>query len=406
MGRQWLEALFADLGRKQDPDNAPHGLGEKAGLHDRREERWHGGRRTSSPPKPTFGINDYDIAAHARQSLQIGDSGQQAIPNNRIRTSSYQPGSTRPFEQWQQASSHPSTSSSHYSDNSYVLLGTPARHEHTLPPPLGPRPALFSQEIPKQGSSHNSSYQPVAGTGGFIDPRSSHSAKTLSRQDPYEHLQTPPRRPHLSSTASRPQFASAPGPPAFLATPPPPVLHRPYSDPQRPSKNSSAPDIDKNLASGNLAAGKSNQCHGTTGAGKRCARIVKPSPKTATSGTQPSVSKNATTTKDVQLGKAVLKQLDRRLSVGKIRSPARRGAPSKKTGRKIVESDNEEEDDFDIALNRLAVLPEDDGAESDDFEELPVYCYQHAKQILDQRGTFIGPKSVDYQGKGSEQEPL
>ena len=56
--------------------------------------------------------------------------------------------------------------------------------------------------------------------------------------------------------------------------------------------------------------------------------------------------------------------------------------------------DSDSDEDFDRPIGRLdRALAEDEDAQ---LEELPVYCFQHAKQTLEQKGIFIGPVFIDF----------
>lgn len=79
---------------------------------------------------------------------------------------------------------------------------------------------------------------------------------------------------------------------------------------------------------------------------------------------------------------SALMQLDRRLSISRGRKGKARA----------IDLDEE----FDTPAARLAMFPEQD---DELWEELPVYCFQHAKQTLEQKGIFVGSNYIDFQGE-------
>lgn len=100
-----------------------------------------------------------------------------------------------------------------------------------------------------------------------------------------------------------------------------------------------------------------------------------------------------------------LKQLDRRLSVRRRIKPKGARSPSRsKVGRiiEISDSENEEEEEEEDEFEKARISPvktTPSSSDEENLEELPVFCFQHVKQTLEQRGTFINAKSVDFQGK-------
>ena len=135
---------------------------------------------------------------------------------------------------------------------------------------------------------------------------------------------------------------------------------------------------------------KRNQCHGTTKDGKRCTRIVggtaaNKQTSTPTKAKSPAGPRQALTV-------SALRQLDRRLSLGKGQRP--RYSPNKGKGKHL--SNAEEDEDLESPLSRI----EENDGDSDEYEELEVYCFQHAKQILEQRFIMLGGSfQVDFDGK-------
>lgn len=97
------------------------------------------------------------------------------------------------------------------------------------------------------------------------------------------------------------------------------------------------------------------------------------------------------------MDQSALKQLDRRLSIRKKPSGPTRISPNR--SRRIIEVDSESEDDFDSTRARLSPVKGTMDPDDDNLEELPVFCFQHVKQTLEQRGTFVNSKPVDFQGK-------
>ena len=73
------------------------------------------------------------------------------------------------------------------------------------------------------------------------------------------------------------------------------------------------------------------------------------------------------------------------------------------TGRPSGNDHNEYDDgddleDFERGFARISPLQEDDEEDQLEYEELPTYCFQHAKQTLEQKGTFIGSTYIDFDG--------
>lgn len=428
----WMKALFADLAPKSDRDSGYEADSGHAA-------RWDRQRTMSSPPKSSTQEKDYDIAAHARSSLQIHDidapsyyydhsrTNKPISPSYSSRPASYGPSAAAAG--WQQYPSH--TQSGHHP------YGQPSTSSHARPaalsppPPLGPRPVLFPQEVSyhgevnisptgRNGTKANGGTSP----GGFVNPRHALHAQRQHYSAPV-YVNGPPRAtpplsigrhqasiPSSSSlTSSRQHISSTPTRPAHLDTPPPRVPHRPNSDPQTSSPSpkkagGKSPAISRST-SDEGASVKPNQCHGTTGAGKRCTRIV----KAKSSVTK---SKGASSSKetipplplvDYRMNHNALKQLDRRLSVRRRIKPKGARSPSRsKVGRiiEISDSENEEEEEEEDEFEKARISPvktTPSSSDEENLEELPVFCFQHVKQTLEQRGTFINAKSVDFQGK-------
>ena len=98
----------------------------------------------------------------------------------------------------------------------------------------------------------------------------------------------------------------------------------------------------------------------------------------------------------VDLTVQALMQLDRRLSISRGKMQDRRSKGKQRALAPVAAAD-ESDEDFDIPAGRINATAE---AESDDpgLEELPVYCFQHAKQTMDQKGIFVGSKYLDFEG--------
>lgn len=408
MGNPWFKALFADLAPKSDRATGYDADGHAA--------RWNRQRAPSSPPTSDHKLKeDYDIAAHARSSLHITNNDdvnhhhhrQKPVSPSYARPASYGPESTA--NQWRQRSQVHAENQSYddrpSSAGGFIRPGTTS----TPPPPLGPRPALFPQEIPyhaEDNISPNSSRRKATGPGGFISPQNgSYQAQrphASSEGSYYGHGHASPQQLYhqtptsKSASPARQQATSVPTQTAHLATPPPRVPHRPASDPQgiSPRKTAKSPSVSRSTSDEGTAI-KPNQCHGTTGAGKRCTRTVKAK---ATSSKAPSTPKEASSAPSAaanyRMNHNALKQLDRRLSVRKRIKPV--NSSPKRKGRAIeIDSDSDAEDFENARISPVR----NTASEDEDLEELPVFCFQHVKQTLEQRGTFINAKSVDFQGK-------
>lgn len=400
MGKPWLKALFADLAPRDDKESQS-AASLSSSAEDRHAARWNSNNRTScSPPKATYPAEDYDIAAHARAGLQISDSRRRtesppaflASPSHARHASS---GPATPSG-WRRPAGNTSPSSSYRST--------------TAPPPLGPRPPLYTQERPYHAEDTiPQRIRQATGPGGFINPQQGSPTHRVSVSPPSRTPKSPQYSPQRHDNASlgkqstpprsRPHVASTPSRPAFLATPPPRVPHRPVSDPSSnsPKKQQHSPGISRSSSDEN-AKPKPNQCHGTTGAGKRCTRIVKAkatssSSKAKNTATSPPVPFSS----DFRLGRDALKQLDRRLSV-RTGHKALNRSPRRAKGR-VIEIDSDSDDDSATDFERISPVQDNAGSEEDGFEELPVFCFQHIKQTLEQRGTFINGNSVDFQGE-------
>lgn len=81
-----------------------------------------------------------------------------------------------------------------------------------------------------------------------------------------------------------------------------------------------------------------------------------------------------------------LMQLDRRLSVARRQKGKQRAGDS--------------DEDFESPAARLTAVAE---SSNQALEELPVYCFQHSKQTLEQQGIFVGSKYVHFQGEYTPQ---
>lgn len=393
MGKPWLKALFADLAPKADSDSGF----SPGSFEESRSAKWSKQPITSSPPAS----EDYDLAAHARASLHLNGSptsraGKQRppwAPHHLPNASSH---ARVPNAGWRE-----DYASSRALPHGYARIssgGSPSRDAGT-PPPSGPRPVLFPQEVPSQAVDHiSSSRRPANGTGGFVDPQVAflrHQRETSPSQRASHTPPSSPRRSNAFASSSdyapqaREHISSNPIRPVFLSTPPPSLPYRPYSDPQPTGHAPKAPAISRS-SSDESTKGKPNQCHGTTGAGKRCTRIVKS--KTI----PPKVAENASVT-EFRMGHNALKQLDRRLSMRKKpHGPSKRNINRKQ---RIIEIESDSDSELDDTSARLSPVKGVSSMEEDDLEELPVFCFQHLKQTLEQRGTFINSKSVDFQGE-------
>lgn len=399
MGKPWLKALFADLAPRDDKESqSASSLSSSA--EDRHAAHWNSHSRTScSPPKATYPAENYDIAAHARASLQISNSRRHTESTPAFLAS---PSHAR------HASSGPATPSGWRRPAGYTSP-TSSYRTTNAPPPLGMRPPLYTQERPYHAEDtiplRN---RQATGPGGFINPQQASPTRRAPISSPSRTPASPQYSPQRHNGASpgnqrpdrtRPHLASTPSRPAFLATPPPRVPHRPQSDPSNssPTKQPNSPGLSRSGSDEN-AKPKPNQCHGTTGAGKRCTRIVKAkaapsSSKAKNTATSPPVASSS----DFRLGRDALKQLDRRLSV-RTKNKAPHRSPRRGKGR-VIEIDSDSDDDSADEFERLSPVQDNAVSDEDGFEELPVFCFQHIKQTLEQRGTFINGTSVDFQGK-------
>ena len=381
----WVKALFRELNTTETSASEQQ---------DRHRERWQRQRQTSEPPefKPSASArsqtlaDDYDaqLSLLARQSLQLDKR-----PDARRQQSEGWP-------DWHSRQRQQSYDGGAQSRVSFPQAPTysPDRLASTPPRPGGPRP-LYAQEVPthdpvKQWNGQ-STFEAVGHRqpGGFAQPGSSpvrhHVQQPAYTPSPGE---APNRHSH---TSSRPYTYSSPTRPVSgLLHTPPPLLQRPYSDPYqaRPTAHSPNPSqLALRKPPGELS--RPNQCHGTTASGKRCTRTVGAAKGKTGNGTPQKAREDVTR---VDLTVQALMQLDRRLSI----SRGRRQSPSK--GKQIAAQDSPDEadEDFDTPVGRLAAIAEDD---SEGLEELPVYCFQHAKQTLDQKGIFVNSKYIDFEGK-------
>jgi hypothetical protein len=400
MKGRWIDALFNELGR---PASAP--VSDPPTLINDKNKRTDSGaggraRRTSSPPKRVGAYDndaDYDLARHARSSLQI-DSGRD--------------GRRDPVQRM------PDTRSS-------WLAPVPFPHAPRYSPervsgvPNGPRSPLYAQELPPRQQQHRTTQpDPTAFVEGFATPERQYYAydsgpdtysPSSGRRDPFgpappippfrpspSSLQSPSRL-HAYSTPSRPHHSA-------LASP-----ERPHSSPNVPllqpgrASNATSPSKSALHSPGVLGReqAKANQCHGTTGAGKRCTRVVggkAAAAKKPSSGTTSPIKSNNRDPPTL-LTISALRQLDRRLSIGKQRQRQRSGTPIKSGRSRQVSNSNEDGDEDDYYESGMAFSGNQDSDEQDEaWIELPVYCFQHAKQTLEQPGIFLGSLFIDFSG--------
>ena len=379
MRHSWFGALFPDLNSTKKPKNTKDGNNNNLKTETDRT-RWKK-RHTLSPPKRPVVPQDYDIANHARASLQIDG-----------RTSSYLSPGFRTAKQ----------GSSYEGFNFPEASGSDPGRPFNIA--AGSRQPLYAQEVPRDGLEkwRKETFFTARQGNEFIDSRehSNTQLQSLRTDAPLsvwngasQSAQQIPVRPHSLSTppynASNPLFNpyqgssrinSAPG--SSLQT----TSTTKLSTPARSFPNSpSSPLTPKS---------KANQCHGTTGAGKRCTRVVGRS--RAKSSTSPQKGQPVTPKPSTFLTSNALRQLDRRLSIG---NRVRKGQGRKlgNSGGRRANNDFEDEENFEHGFARITPIPEDD-EDGDDFEELPIYCFQHAKQTLEQKGTFVGTIFVDFDG--------
>lgn len=404
MGNSWIKALFADLAPKSDKDSGY----SSASFEDSKRDRWNRQRPQSSQPKPvTQDSHEYDLVAHARSSLQIADSGphdDRALNStSAARSHRHGPLGTGPNSQWQHTSESAQAPSPGHNGPSDLAGRRINNSTAPIPPPVGPRPILFPQEMPKLETGVDSTQadrKPISGDYliGFVNPQQTPPRHRQEKSKPHLNFRhtassSPQRYNGQASTSGslpRPQHLSTPERPVFLTTLPPDTPHRPHSDPQSLGKVVKTPVVSRSN-SDDSGKCKPNQCYGTTAAGKRCTRTVKS--RVVTSVPSGKIAQPA----DVRLSRNALKQLDRRLSIRK--KPA---GPTKRMmdrRQRVFESGSDSEEDFDVTAARLAPIQGDLVTEEESLEELPVFCYQHVKQTLEQRGTFINTKYVDFQGK-------
>jgi hypothetical protein len=200
---------------------------------------------------------------------------------------------------------------------------------------------------------------------------------------PYYHQVQP--HPPVPAASTRPHASPKPAAPT---TPSP-------SPSRRPSPSKAPPS-----SSAHATPAKPNQCHGTTATGKRCTRTVssglsgvstptrspggRKSREPSPAPVQPLPPPPGTLT----LNDRSLKQLDRMLS--------RRGGRQNKRPLKRrqqppivpINLDSSESEDEDAG--------EDDEGEGEGtgLDDLPRFCYQHASQALEEKGTFAGRRGV------------
>lgn len=96
-----------------------------------------------------------------------------------------------------------------------------------------------------------------------------------------------------------------------------------------------------------------------------------------------------------------LKQLDRRLSVGRSHNQWKGATRRQRPG--LPSTPEEVDEYFEGGFLSLDGMKEtEDSTDTDSnsvLEELPVYCFQHARQTLEQKGTFIGGLLVEFDGE-------
>lgn len=418
----WFNALFQELNRS--PESAPSSSKPSA-PPTRLNDRPH----PSTPPRchPHNACNDNALAAYASSQLYIRDangspSGQS--PSMPQWSSNYQgkrntqPPESKGSVQWP---SSPADS---------TQLAT--QLQQNTPSPT--RKPLYSQEVPFPDQS---SYYP----GGFVEPRatqvhlhgessSTPSSRPFSNATHPPHntnsrptsLQTPPpHRGHAYSTPPRPTSLQA-SRPVFIRpahSTPGSFAPTPSSSVNKTSQSASPSKSNRPAIATTPSESKPNQCHGTKADGKRCTRIVGGAAKSKKKDghaspikaearkTGPDIPNSAI---DELYGASsahtfdALSKLDRRLSISRQRHrtfiPRRDGTGSRP--RKSPLSANEEDEEFEDEYARL----ESHNRRTHDvanmesthqvYEELPVYCFQHAKQTLAQQGVFVGEYYVEF----------
>lgn len=367
----WYEALFAELVSDRKGESVQRERTRtQSEVKSSHQHRSHAARPGSSGAQ----LGPYDLADHVQRSLyvQVPGSSRHVAPDKRTS-----------MLDWSEPAHTSYTPPRWPSGPSYATSDLPS-----IP--------LYPQEVPQHRPS---TYTP----GGFISPprarswqadasKSHGSLRPASCSPPKQSLakdsQIPPRKQSnvpSARPASLQSLSNQPFRPPISTS-----ISDPVASPARDSP--STPSV------------KANQCAGTTGAGKRCTRIVgrsktqsrTPSP-TKSSGNALLQARQIDITADgpsPALTAAALRQLDRRLSVTRRKFDKARRSPQKTLPQhREVESD--EDDDFDLNDGHLA-------ADDDAFEELPVYCFQHSKQTLEQPGTFIGQYYVEFAGDRAE----
>lgn len=301
-------------------------------------------------------------------------------------------------------------------------------HAHSRQNTGGSPTRLYAEHTGGCYSVHTSPTRHNGGNGYTTQIRNSNYGYTSQvPPQPRLHTHSTPPRLHvqnLTPPTLMPRPHSSPAQSPVNVVPDPKYRRSPQKSPaHHHASRASSP------AAG--PRGIPNQCHGTTGTGKRCTRIVKgkkgssrtdgPGCRIGSSSLSKSPHKGAETGKKPMpapsLTSSALRELDRRLSIGRHHRrsrPAPSGKPKKSKGGGIVIdiTDSSDEDVSDEETDRLyrrsrkgridTVHEEDEEGDTEGmFEELPVYCFQHVKQTLEQKGTYIGSQYVEFSGKQS-----
>ena len=227
--------------------------------------------------------------------------------------------------------------------------------QHSQQPAAAPVYTFRDDFGPKPFPNASSVYQDPF----YINPQTSPYYAPI--QQPHQRTQSTPNRPLVYPVASQPVASTS----QLKVSPSRPALDRPITD---PLPRSAAASHQTPTIGSPLAKPKPNQCHGTISSGRRCTRIVALAGSTDSPKSSPSKAKGkgspATQSSSPALTADALSQLNRMLN--------------KRSGSKTVK-DNPEEIGSDTGL---------------DVEPLPVFCYQHTKFAMEEKGTFAGPKGV------------